>query len=65
MSIMEYSGDFGGIAGGCHEDRERKVDSRARRRVVRGVRCVWMSDGEGSRVKRRRPELISLPCGRA
>jgi hypothetical protein len=59
MSMMEYSGDFGAASGGCQDEWVRRVDSRVERRVLRGVRWVEMSKGEGSRVRRSIPAFMS------
>jgi hypothetical protein len=62
MSMMEYSGDFGGIGGGCHCARERRVRSTFWRRDSSGVRCDLMSLAEGSSVNITIPVFISCVC---
>jgi hypothetical protein len=52
MSMMEYSGDFGGVGGACQRLVSRRVDSSNERRVERGLMWVDISVGEGSRVRR-------------
>lgn len=59
MSMMEYSGDFGGSRGGVQRDRERRDFSRADSLSKRGERWVRMSVGEGSSVRKNIPEFRS------
>lgn len=63
MSMMEYSGDFGGSRGGVQRDRERRDFSRADSLSKRGERWVRMSVGEGSSVRKNIPEFRSGDCG--
>jgi hypothetical protein len=65
MSMMEYSGDFGGIGGGCQRFKLRRFDSRARSRVSRGVRWACMSADDGSRVSMTMPVDMSCACSRS
>lgn len=59
MSMMEYSGDFGGTGGECHWEFARRDFSSSESLSDNGVRWVSMSEGEGSRVKSNMPELRS------
>jgi hypothetical protein len=59
MSMMEYSGDFGEIAGGSQRLLSRSFDLRSSSRSSSGVRCAVMSAAEGSNVSKTMPECMS------
>jgi hypothetical protein len=52
MSMMEYSGDLGGVGGGFHWFRMCSFSSRRANLRERGVRWAAMSAGDGSSVRR-------------